>query len=181
MKPITDFEKTVVELNKHDWPLSPHASLMATESVLPIVAVRAKNMVTTCLHCGNAMVYTGQCKDVICLGCGNTVRVVEREAWRVSGHSVSGRFSTIRIIEDNIELEQTYELTAVYDPDTNRPKYSYKEICRHWRNQSGEEVVTALPYIFGQFVYFGKIKLRRKPLMVYRYLAQNSKVLKRET
>lgn len=108
MNPETSYQKRIVELNKTVKPLPGDVITWVKEYALHHPAVRRKNNVTVCAMCGNAMVYSGTERNVMCLECGRLVRIIETDVWRSMRGVVKAWFSTLEAVED-IQFQRTFE------------------------------------------------------------------------
>lgn len=179
MKPVTVFEKHIVELNKKLPSLEDEVLEWAKEAAVPHGAIRHKNNVVVCAHCKNAMPFDPGKSSAVCIECGRVVRIVDSDTWKRIRGTFKGWFSTLSVI-DGIQLQRTWELKCRYYLDGREPKYSWREICRHWRVPDGTSAVTALPRVMGQvvdcFPFKGSIELRKTSRMVYDFIANNAAV-----
>lgn len=179
MKPVTEFEKHIVELNKQLPPLEDKVLEWAKEAAVPHCAIRHKNNVVVCANCKNAMPFDPGISSAVCLECGRVVRIVDAATWKRIRGTFKGWCSTLTVV-DGIQLQRTWELKCRYYLDGREPKYSCREICRHWRISDGTCTVTALPRVMGQvvdcFLFKGSIELRKSSRMVYDFIANNAAV-----
>ena len=113
MKPKSSYQKRIVELNKTIKPLPEEVIAWAKEYALRHPAVRRKNNVTVCAMCGNAMVYSGTERNVMCLECGRHVRIVESDVWRSMRGVVKAWFSPLEVVAD-IQIHRTFEIRCRY-------------------------------------------------------------------
>lgn len=177
MKPKSSYQKRIVELNKTIKPLPEEVIAWAKEYALRHPAVRRKNNVIVCAMCGNAMVYSGTERNVMCLECGRHVRIVESDVWRSMRGVVKAWFSTLEVVAD-IQIQRTFEIRCRYYLNGRARKYDIRELSRHWLSPHGELAITALPRMMGQFLdsfpLASKIELRGSSQMVYDHIADNS-------
>lgn len=178
MKPKTEYQKKVVELNRKVNPLPNEVTEWAKENALSHPAIRKKNNVIHCLRCGNQTVYTTKDTHAMCLGCGRKVRIIDIDSWKAMSGTLKGWFSTVSVME-GIQLQRTFEIRGRFY-DRKPHLYKVRELCRHWLSPLLEIEVTALPRLMGQFLdtfpWNGNIELRGSSRMVYDYITNNSEV-----
>ncbi len=139
---LTPLQENVKRLDRTLTSQNKEVAQWVIDNARPHIAIRQNNMVTVCICCGNAMMYTGSSRYAKCLECGHTVEIIEEQDWLESKRMISRHFATLEVV-DGIQLMRTYEVILRYSAINRLKDAQVREVCRHWITSDGRCEVTS--------------------------------------
>lgn len=172
----TNYEKQIIRLNRLVPLLDKKIYNWALEQATPKIGVLNYTGVKDsvfCIKCDRQFERDsniGHSDFTVCPHCGEILHLRDYSTYNKGKDISEFLFCTVGSF-NHINLIRTYRVKCTINLNLGTTTYRVTELCRHWINDKGESAVTALPRLFGKFIYAGYIRLRRKNRLIYDYFA----------